>query len=163
MTIYLVKNQHGGFCNDYQRKYAPIHLSMLSIPHLVKQEKATIVNISSGLAITPGTWVPVYSATKAALHSFTMSMRLQLTNTGVRVVEIFPPAVNTDLGGVGLHTFGAPVDHFAEEVFAGLERGNQEIFYGGTEKRVLATKDEIDQMTKQIWENFLTNNPNFMS
>ena len=62
---------------------APIHLSALLIPHLRKQPRAAILNISSGLAFTPVAAVPVYSATKAAIHSFSLSLRHQLRDTTV--------------------------------------------------------------------------------
>lgn len=78
---------------------APIHLSALLIPHLRRKKQAAIVNISSGLAFTPLAAVPVYSATKAALHSLSLSMRHQLRGTPVRVFEIAPPMVATALGG----------------------------------------------------------------
>jgi uncharacterized oxidoreductase len=151
----------------YQQEMAinlegPIHLTMLFLPHLAQKEHAAIVNISSGLAITPAAWVPIYSATKAALHSFTITLRLQLAKTNVRVVEVLPPAVNTDLGGVGLHTFGVQVDEFADAVFAGFENGDLEIGYGGTEKRLHASRHEIDQATQLMWANFLKNNPEFL-
>jgi uncharacterized oxidoreductase len=139
----------------------PIHLSMLFIPILVKRDTSSIINISSGLAIAPGVWVPIYSATKAALHSFTASMRLQLAKTNVDVIEVFPPAVNTDLGGVGLHTFGVDVNDLADSVFKGLENGDLEIGYGGTEKRLSASMDEIRQGTKEAWESFLSRTPEF--
>ncbi|MFC7686480.1 SDR family oxidoreductase [Ureibacillus sp. GCM10028918] len=141
---------------------APIHLSMLFIPHLIKQEEATIVNITSGLAIQPGIWVPIYSAAKAAMHSFTLTLRQQLENTSVEVVEILPPAVNTDLGGVGLHTFGAPLPDFIAGIFNGLKNGKSEIGYGGTEQRLTASKEEIEQGMKNAWQGFLKNNPDFL-
>lgn len=152
---------------DYQRELAinldgPIHLTTLFLPHLVKQSAATIINVSSGLAITPAAWAPVYSATKAALHSFTMSLRLQVAKaTNVSVIEILPPAVNTDLGGVGLHTFGAPLDAFSDAVFEGLQAGDLEIGYGGTEQRASALRDEIGQATQQMWANYVAHNPTF--
>jgi uncharacterized oxidoreductase len=139
----------------------PIHLSMLFVPHLVEQKQASIINVSSGLSITPATWAPIYSATKAALHSFTMTLRLQMAKTNVDVLEILPPAVNTDLGGPGLHTFGAPLNEFADAVFAGIQRGDLEIGYGGTERRARAFRDEVDQATQQMWESFLGRNPDF--
>ncbi|MDP4089381.1 MAG: SDR family NAD(P)-dependent oxidoreductase [Bacillota bacterium] len=141
---------------------APIHLSLLFAPVLLKRKSAAIINISSGLALAPGVWVPVYSATKAALHSFTVSLRLQLEKNGIRVFEVFPPAVNTDLGGVGLHTFGVNVDAFADAVFYGLEKGDLEIGYAGTEKRLQASPEELYQGTKQSWEGFIKNNPEFL-
>ncbi|WP_042462787.1 SDR family oxidoreductase [Neobacillus dielmonensis] len=152
--------------NYYQNEIAinvegPIHLSMLLIPHLMQQKYAAILNVSSGLAIMPGVWVPIYSATKAAIHSFSTSLRHQLADTSIEVIEIFPPAVNTDLGGVGLHTFGAPLDHFADTIFQGLEANQLEIGYGGTEQRLTAPREEIAEGTKRAWEGFLRNNPDF--
>jgi uncharacterized oxidoreductase len=76
---------------------APVHLSALFIPHLMKQKEAAIVNISSGLAFIPLTAVPVYCATKAAIHSFSLSLRHQLRETSIKVFEIIPPIVDTEL------------------------------------------------------------------
>ncbi|MDQ3292404.1 MAG: SDR family NAD(P)-dependent oxidoreductase, partial [Bacteroidota bacterium] len=80
---------------------APIHLAMLFIPHLQQKPKSYIINVTSGLAFAPLAQAAIYSATKAALHSFTLSLRRQLRDTPVKVLEIVPPAVQTDLGGVG--------------------------------------------------------------
>src|SRR5437899_6671356 len=113
---------------------APVHLSRLFIPHLVAQPRPAIINITSGLAFVPLAPVPIYCATKAALHSFTLSLRHQLANTAIEVIEIQPPAVNTDLGGPGLHTFGVPLDEFADAVMPRLERGDLEIAYGFAEQ-----------------------------
>jgi len=141
----------------------PIHLTMLFTPHLKKQAHGSIINVTSGLAVMTGVWVPVYSATKAALHSFTTSLRHQLAETNVEVIEILPPAVNTDLGGAGLHTFGAPLTDFADTIFGELEKGEVEIGYGGTKERLHATREEIMQGIKGAWQNFLKNNPDFRS
>ena len=78
---------------------APIHLSALLIPHLRRQSQPAIVNISSGLAFTPLAVVPVYCATKAAIHSLCLSMQFQLRKTRIKVFEIAPPIVPTDLSG----------------------------------------------------------------
>nr|WP_106781316.1 SDR family NAD(P)-dependent oxidoreductase [Lysinibacillus timonensis] len=140
----------------------PIHLSMLMIPHFMKQNEATIINVTSGLAIQPGVWVPIYSATKAAMHAFTVTLRHQLADTSIEVIEVLPPAVNTDLGGVGVHTFGAPLQDFIEAIFEGLKNQQIEIGYGGTEKRLTASRDEIEQGITNAWQNFLNNNPDFL-
>jgi uncharacterized oxidoreductase len=76
---------------------APIHLSALFISKLTVQPYSAIINISSGLAFTPLAVAPVYSASKAAIHSFSMSLRHQLRNTNTRVFEIIPPIVDTEL------------------------------------------------------------------
>ena len=77
---------------------APVHLTSLLVPHLKKQSNAAIVNITSGLAFVPISFMPVYCATKAALHSLTLSLRHQLQTTAIKVFEIAPPSVDTELG-----------------------------------------------------------------
>ena len=129
---------------------APIHLAMLFIPHLMKQACPAIVNVTSGLSFSPLANVPVYSATKAALHSFTLSLRHQLAATPIKVVEIAPPAVNTDLGGPGLHTFGVDVNEFADAVMKRYEAGELEIGYGFSEKARLASREELNQIFNQM-------------
>ncbi len=78
---------------------APIHLSALLIPHLRRRQQAAIVNISSGLAFTPLAAVPVYCATKAAIHSLSLTLRFQLRDTPVRLFEVAPPIVAAGLSG----------------------------------------------------------------
>ncbi|MNS44152.1 putative oxidoreductase [compost metagenome] len=123
---------------------APVHLAMLFIPYLKTQRNPAIVNVTSGLAFSPLPIAAVYSATKAALHSFTLSLRVQLVPVGIEVVEIAPPAVNTDLGGVGLHTYGEPLDAFADEVMTRVDAGELEVGYGTSETRRRASRDELD-------------------
>ena len=101
---------------------APIHLSSLLIPHLAQQTKAQIMNVSSGLAFVPLARLPVYCATKAALHSFSLSLREQLRNTSIGVIEIIPPAVKTNLGGS--HDFGEELAEYADSVIQQLAAGN---------------------------------------
>ncbi|GAA4396084.1 SDR family oxidoreductase [Nibrella viscosa] len=129
---------------------APVHLSMLFIPHLRQQPSSAIINVSSGLAFAPGSFAPVYSATKAFIHSFTMTLRHQLSQTGIAVIELVPPAVNTDLGGPGLHTFGAPLDDFADAMMQGLEKGEPEIGYGHSARNMRASRDELDEIFRQM-------------
>jgi uncharacterized oxidoreductase len=75
-----------------------IRMTATFLPLLSKQKNSTLINISSGLAYMPLGLLPVYCATKAAVHSFSMSLRYQLRNTQVKVIEIAPPGVETDFG-----------------------------------------------------------------
>jgi uncharacterized oxidoreductase len=77
---------------------APIHLSSLFNHFLSTKKESAIINISSGLAFAPLAFMPVYCATKAALHSYTLSLRHQLKKTSIKVFEIIPPEVDTSLG-----------------------------------------------------------------
>jgi uncharacterized oxidoreductase len=76
---------------------APIHLTAALLPHLRSQPQAAVINVTSGLAFVPLAMTPTYNATKAALHSWTLSLRAQLRATNIRVIELAPPAVQTDL------------------------------------------------------------------
>lgn len=124
---------------------APVHLCMLFAPLLSGKSGATIINVSSGLAFTPMASAPIYCATKAALHSFTMSLRHQVAGQNVAVLEVIPPAVATDLGGAGLHTFGAPLNEFADAIFEGLAKGDLEIGYGTAARSPRMSREEIDE------------------
>jgi uncharacterized oxidoreductase len=129
---------------------APIHLTRLLLPHLLGRPDAAIINITSGLAFAPLARTPVYSATKAALHSFTLSLRHQLTGSPVSVIEIAPPAVDTDLGGPGLHTFGVNVDEFADATFARLGGDALEIGYGFGEEARTASRADLEALFVRI-------------
>lgn len=129
---------------------APIHLSMLLVPHLARRDRPAIVNVGSGLAFVPLASVPIYCATKAAIHSFTLSLRRQLAGTPIRVVEVIPPALNTDLGGPGLHAFAPPVAPFADAVFAELAAGKSEITYGFSEESIRASRAEREAIFERM-------------
>ena len=130
---------------------APIHFARLFTAHFMKQRHPAIINVSSELAFMPPIWVPVYGATKAGVHSFTFSLRKQLEHTGIAVVEVVPPAVNTDLGGVGMHTFGVDVDLFADEVIKGLTNGDIEIGYHNLDATRLP-RETIEQNAVALWQ-----------
>ncbi len=78
---------------------APLHLTAALLPHLNQQPEATIMTVTSGLAFTPLAMTPTYCATKAAIHSWSLSLRYQLKDTAVRVLELAPPYVQTELMG----------------------------------------------------------------
>jgi uncharacterized oxidoreductase len=78
-----------------------IRVAAAFIPHLSGRPGATLVNVSSGLAFVPMAGTPVYCATKAAIHAWTLCLRRQLRDTGIRVIELIPPFTATELGGPG--------------------------------------------------------------
>ena len=120
----------------------PMHLVSLLLPHLRRQARPVIVNVSSGLAFVPLASVPVYSATKAALHSYTLSLRHQLRATPIAVVEVIPPAVRSNLGGA--HDFGVPTDEYADSVMAQLAEGRPEVTYQFSAQSSQASRAELD-------------------
>jgi uncharacterized oxidoreductase len=100
------------------------------LPHLRKQPEAAIVNLSSGLAFVPMARVPVYCATKAAVHSFTVSLRRQLRDTSVKVIELIPPYVDTNLQQGRRNPHGPqpmPLRDFIEQAMQGLASDAEEI------------------------------------
>jgi uncharacterized oxidoreductase len=109
-----------------------VALTALFVPHLAAQADAAVLNISSGLAFVPIASMPVYCATKAAVHSFTLSLRRQLARSTVRVFEGIPPTTDTELdqGRRPARARGIPAAEVARELVAGLERDQEEIPVG---------------------------------
>ncbi|KAJ3123072.1 hypothetical protein HK100_011731 [Physocladia obscura] len=137
--------------------HAPIHLSMLFSKHWIENKTAGVIaTVTSGLSFIPASSVPVYCATKAGLHSFTWSLRHQLKYRGIKVVEIIPPAVSTNLNAPGVHTFGVNVDVFTDEVYGRLKQGEEEVGYGTAEKRRLDYRAGIRPMLVQQAMSWLT-------
>jgi len=126
---------------------APVHLTAL-FANL--ESITTIMNVTSGLSFAPFTKVPVYSATKAFFHSFTLSTRHLLKLKGIEVVEIIPPAINTDLGGKGLHDFAPPVSEFIDSVFEQLKDGKDELTFGMSENAAHADREGLQKIFKML-------------
>lgn len=96
----------------------PMRLTNALLPHFLKQKSATVMTVSSGLAFLPNAQSPTYSATKAALHSYTQSLRYQFKDTAVRVIELVPPYVQTHLLGErqANDPHAMPLEDFISEV-----------------------------------------------
>ncbi len=114
---------------------AVVELTGLLIGGLLGQASAEIINVSSALALMPIASLPVYCATKAALHTYSLALRQQLKDTAVRVVEVLPPGVETDLNRAGRvgnpnRHHGISVAEYMPSLIEGLESGEEEIFYG---------------------------------
>ena len=126
---------------------APIHLMALfcNLPSL-----KTILNVTSGLSFAPLAKVPVYSATKAFFHSFTRSAQYLLKQKNIEVIEVIPPALNTDLGGKGIHDAAPPVSAFIESIFEQLKVGKIELTFGTSEARAKAGIEEYNKAFNQM-------------
>jgi uncharacterized oxidoreductase len=110
----------------------PVHLNALLIPLMLKNGAGWMVKVTSGGGFIPQVFAPIYSACKAALHSYTVALRHALDGTAIRVIEVIPPAIQTDLGGPGT-AHGAPLDLFCDEVFARLPSDQETIGFGPTD------------------------------
>ncbi|MGP0089999.1 MAG: SDR family oxidoreductase [Xanthobacteraceae bacterium] len=129
-------NQDRGL-NDVTREIeinlsGPVRMVQQFLPHLKTRKGALIVNVSSGLAFIPYPASPVYCATKAAIHSFTQSLRVQLDGTGVTVIELAPPPVETPLMRAEFAEElkaqkGMEANVLAKRAIAGIEAGKLEI------------------------------------
>jgi uncharacterized oxidoreductase len=128
-------------CNDSMQEevdvnfVAPVHLAALFLEHLKQKETAAIINITSGLAFSPLAIVPVYCATKAALHSVTLSLRYRLRDTSVKVFEIAPPIVDTELDrGArdkrGMEDRGITAEEFAKAAIEAIKNDTFEAAIG---------------------------------
>jgi uncharacterized oxidoreductase len=116
------------------------------LPHLLNRPDAVLLNVSSGLAFVPLAVFPVYCATKAAVHSFSLSLRQQLKSSAVKIIELIPPYVATELGGALQAPDGAmnqmPLQAFIAETMKELAGGADEIAIGGATNLLAATSPE---------------------
>lgn len=126
----------------------PIHLTSLFIPFFLSKGKSSptaIINVTSGLAFIPFCHGPVYSATKAALHQWTLAMRPLLAETSLRLVELIPPAVKSNLGGA--HDFGEECDEFCKAMVEEFKSGKVEFGYKFSEAaRMIDRKKQGEMM-----------------
>jgi uncharacterized oxidoreductase len=126
---------------------APLHLVTLftRLPSL-----NTIINVTSGLAFVPLSKVPVYCATKAFFRSFTLSLRHMLLPKHIEVIEMIPPALNTDLGGKGIHDGHPAVSDFVDSVFQQMKEGKNELTFGFSEARLKANAESISELLNKM-------------
>lgn len=121
---------------------------------LLKTNRGTIINVSSALAFVPVPAMPIYSATKAAVHSYTQSLRFQLEGSGVEVVDLMPPAVQTDMtsefdeAGISSIT----TDELVKQTIAALRAGKQEIRPGQSNLLALMRRLAPNFINRQLWK-----------
>jgi uncharacterized oxidoreductase len=129
---------------------ASVHLSAYFIPLLSKHKEAAIINVSSGLAFIPIAAMPIYCATKAAVHSFSLSLRHQLRDTPIKVFEIIPPMVDTELdkgmgGEQGQEDRGIPPTEVAKAAIKALKNNEYEIAVGMAQNLRMDARNDPEQ------------------
>jgi uncharacterized oxidoreductase len=122
---------------------------------ILTANKGTIINVSSALAFVPLPSAPIYSATKAGVHAYTQSLRFQLEETGVEVIEFMPPAMKTDLsaemsGGEGITVI--TTDELVKQSFASLKAGALEIRPGQAKQLALMRRVAPNFINRQLWK-----------
>lgn len=106
----------------------PVRMTSALLPHLKTQKDAAVIHNSSVLAFVPLASTAVYSATKAAIHSYALSQRFMLADSGVRVIEISPPWVDTDLVYKSGDSRAMPLPAFVAATMQGLAEGKDEVY-----------------------------------
>lgn len=134
---------------------APIHLSAYFIPDLLRQKESAIINVSSGLAFVPIAVMPIYCATKAAMHSFSVSIRHQLRNTSIKVFEVIPPMVDTELdkGARGERRQmdkGIPPAEVAKATLKALEENEYETAIGMAQNLRMGARNNPEKIFQSI-------------
>jgi len=129
-----------------------VHLCTLFIPYFLSKAptQCVIANVSSGLAFVPFVAGPVYGATKAAVHSYCMAMRYSLEGTNLKLVEIIPPAVKSNLGGS--HDFGEETDEYCASAMQNLAAGHEEFGYKFSESGRNADRATLNTMSANLAE-----------
>ncbi|MFZ0591012.1 MAG: SDR family NAD(P)-dependent oxidoreductase [Bryobacteraceae bacterium] len=122
---------------------------------ILTANKGTLINVSSALAFVPLPSAPIYSATKAAIHSYTQSLRSQLEETGVEVIELMPPAVKTDMTGDLPEGDGITLmttDELVKQSFASFKAGALEIRPGQAKQLALMRRLAPNFINGQLWK-----------
>ncbi|MGF6896301.1 putative oxidoreductase [Nocardia sp. GAS34] len=129
-----------------------IRVSTAFTPHLAAKAEAAIVTVSSGLAFVPLAITPTYNATKAAVHSYTQSLRLQLADTGIQVIEVIPPAVRTALMNQENNERALPLDDYLAETMAILrdDPDADEVIVKGVEFLRFAERSGAYEQTRTV-------------
>jgi uncharacterized oxidoreductase len=122
---------------------------------ILRANRGTVINTSSALAFVPMPSAPIYSATKAAIHSYTQSLRFQLEETGVEVIELMPPVVKTDMTSELAEGDGFAVittDELMKQSFAALQAGALEIRPGQSKTLAFMRRLAPNFINKQLWK-----------
>lgn len=143
-----------GLVSEVEINVAGVMRMTAALMDLLIRNRGTIINVSSALAFVPVPAMPIYSATKAAVHSYTQSLRFQLEDSGVEVIELMPPAVRTamtsefDEAGISSIT----TDELVKQTFAALRAGKQEIRPGQSNLLAVMRRLAPNLINRQLWK-----------
>lgn len=129
--------------------FAIIHFNELLLPHLLQKDEAAVVNISSLAVYGSHKFLPTYGATKAALHSYTVALRMTYEEQkNLQVYEVYPPLVNTEFSSYIGGENGIPPSEVADELFIGLENNRFDVPVGETKIYAAATEEAFANISR---------------
>jgi uncharacterized oxidoreductase len=143
----------GGLMTEMEINVGGVIRTTSALIDILTANHGTVINVSSALAFVPVPAMPIYSATKAAVHSYTQSLRFQLEDSGVEVIELMPPAVRTDMTSefdeAGIRTIST--DELVKQTVAALRAGKQEIRPGQSNLLALMRRLAPSFINRQLW------------
>jgi len=147
-------NDLAGLMTEMEINVGGVVRTTAALIDLLTANHGTVMNVSSALAFVPVPAMPIYSATKAAVHSYTQSLRFQLEGSGVEVIELMPPAVRTDMTSdfdeAGISTI--TTDELVKQAIAALRAGKQEIRPGQSNLLALMRRLAPSFINRQLWK-----------
>jgi len=142
-----------GLVSEVEINVAGVIRMTASLIDIIILNRGTIINVSSALAFVPVPSMPIYSATKAAVHSYTQSLRFQMEDKGVEVIDLMPPAVRTEmtdeLAEAGVKTI--TTDELIRQSFAALRAGKLEIRPGQSNQLAFMRRLAPGFINRQLW------------
>ena len=147
-------NDLTGLLSEVEINLGGVIRTVAALIGILTANRGTVINVSSALAFVPVPAMPIYSATKAAVHSYTQSLRFQLEDTGVEVIELMPPAVRTDMTSdfdeAGISTI--TTDELVKQTIAALRAGKHEIRPGQSNLLAFMRRLAPSFINRQLWK-----------
>jgi uncharacterized oxidoreductase len=144
----------GGLMSEMDINVGGVIRTTSALIDILTANQGTVINVSSALAFVPVPAMPIYSATKAAVHSYTQSLRFQLEDSSVEVIELMPPAVRTNMTSefddAGISTI--TTDELVKQTFAALRAGKQEIRPGHSNLLAFMRRVAPNLINRQLWK-----------
>jgi len=154
MNLTVPASDLAALTSEIDINFAGVIRMTSALIDILTANRGTIINVSSGLALVPLPSNAIYSATKAAVHSYTQSLRFQLETSGVEVIELMPPAVRTDMTDEfaehGIAMIGT--DQLVDRTFAALRAGKPEIRPGQSEQLAFLRRLAPNFIGRQLWK-----------